>query len=222
MTECTVGATLSTTDARIGTVGRALPGVEVKLAEDGEVLVRGGNVMKGYYKDPARTAEAIDAEGWLHTGDVGSLDEDGYLKIIDRKKELMITSGGKNISPANIEYFLKSHPLIGQPCTIGDRRNYITAPVGLGTETAQLWARQQGIEASTLAQLSCHPKVVEEVQHAVDAANEHLARPEQVKKFTLMPTEWTPDSGELTPTLKLRRRVILERYASEIEAMYSA
>ena len=221
MTELTCAATITSLDrVRNGTVGYAYPGIEVRLAADGEVLVRGPIVMAGYYKDPEKTAEAIDGDGWMHTGDIGTIDADGYVKIVDRKKELIVTAGGKNLSPANVEHLLMQHPLIGQACVVGDRRPYVTALLVLDTEMAPVWAKQHGIEAATAAELSRHPDVLAEVQRAVDAANEHLARVEQVRRLTVLPAEWTPGSGELTPTLKMRRRVIVERYDAEIEAMY--
>jgi len=221
MTELTCAATITSLDrVRNGTVGYAYPGIEVRVDDDGEVLVRGPIVMRGYYRDPERTADAIDADGWMHTGDIGTIDADGYVKIVDRKKELLITAGGKNISPANIEHLLLQHPLLGQACAIGDRRPFVSALLVLDAEMAPVWARRHGIEAATTAELSRHPDVVAEVQRAVDAANEHLSRAEQVKRFTLVPAEWTPESGELTPTLKMRRRVIVERYGDDIEAMY--
>jgi len=222
MTELTCAATISALDrAQNGTVGYAYPGIELKLGDDGEILVRGPIVMKGYYKDPVRTAEAIDGEGWMHTGDIGTVDDHGYVKIIDRKKELIITAGGKNISPANIENLLLQHPLVGQACVIGDRRPYITALLVLDTEMAPVWAKRHGIEAGSTAQLAQHPALRAEMQRAVDAANERLARVEQVKRFAVLPVEWTAESGELTPTLKRRRRVIVERYEREIEELYS-
>jgi long-subunit acyl-CoA synthetase (AMP-forming) len=221
MTELTNAATLSHPDhARNGTVGAACPGIELRLAGDGEVCVRGPLVMRGYYRDLARTADALDTDGWLHTGDVGTLDPDGMLRIVDRKKELIITSGGKNISPAAIEALLQRHPLIGQACALGDRRNYVTALVVLDGEVAPGWAREHGIAACGLAELAVHPQVLAEVGRGVRAANEHLARAEQVRRFTLLPAEWTVQTGELTPTLKRRRRVIAERYAAEIECLY--
>ncbi len=223
MTELTCAATITSMDrVRNGTVGYAYPGIEVRLAEDGEVLVRGPIVMQGYYKDAEKTAEALDADGWLHTGDIGTIDADGYVRIVDRKKELIITAGGKNLSPANIEHLLLQHPLLGQACAIGDRRSYVTALLVLDGEMAPVWASRHGIERASTAELSRHPEVLAEVQRAVDAANEHLARVEQVRRFTVLPAEWTPESGELTPTLKMRRRVIVERYGNEIEAMYQA
>jgi long-chain acyl-CoA synthetase len=221
MTELTHAATASPPDrARNGTVGTVYPGIELRLAADGEVLVRGPLVMKGYYRDPERTAEALDSDGWLHTGDVGTLDGDGHLRIVDRKKELIITSGGKNISPANIEWLLQQHPLVGQAYAVGDRRNYITALLVLDPEVARVWARQQGIDGRNVAELAGHTKLLAEVERAVRAANQHLARVERVRRFMLLPNEWTVESGELTPTLKRQRRVIADRYAAEIERLY--
>jgi len=203
-----------------GRVGKALPGMELRVADDGEVLVRGPLVMRGYYKDPQRSAEALDADGWMHTGDIGELDADGFLKITDRKKELIITSGGKNVSPAQIEYELQRHPLIGQACAIGDRRNYVTALIVLDPQVTTTWARARGVEASSLAELASHPQVLAEVERGVAEANSHLARVEQVRRFKVLPNEWTAETGELTPTLKRRRRVIVERYAREIAQLY--
>ena len=223
MSELTGPATGNPTERiKLGSVGIAYPGVEVRLADDGEILVRGGNVMPGYYRDPARTAEVLDADGWLHSGDVGTLDDDGYFRVVDRKKELLITSGGKNISPANIEALLKHHPLIGQAFACGDGRNYITALLVLDAETLPVWARSHGIEPAPAAEMAAHPAVVAEVVRAVQEANTHLARVEQVKRVTIVPAEWTAESEELTPTLKLRRRVILRKYAAEIDGMYAA
>jgi long-chain acyl-CoA synthetase len=222
MSELSNAATLAAPDrARGGAVGTAFPGVEVRIAGDGEVLVRGPLVMGGYYKDPELTMATIDADGWLYTGDIGELDADGFLKIIDRKKELIITSGGKNVSPALVEYELQRHPLIGQACAIGDRRNYVTALLVLDPETTPAWARERGISFDSLADLAAHPEVLAEVERGVAAANAHLARPERVRRFTLLPAEWTARSGELTPSMKRRRRVIIDRYAKEIEELYS-
>jgi len=221
MSELSNAATLSPPgQSRNGAVGQVFSGIELRIADDGEVLVRGPLVMRGYYKDPERTAEAVDDDGWMHTGDVGTLDADGYLKITDRKKELIITSGGKNISPALIEYELQRHPLIGQACAIGDRRNYVTALLVLDPEVAPAWAKAHGIEAASLAELAEDPQVVAEIERGVEEANSHLARVEQVRKFRLLPNEWTADTGELTPTMKRRRRVIVDRYAQEIEQLY--
>jgi long-chain acyl-CoA synthetase len=207
---------------KLGSVGIAYPGVEVRLGEDGEILVRGGNVMPGYYRDPVRTAEVLDADGWLHSGDVGMMDADGYVRVVDRKKELIITSGGKNVSPANVEALLKHHPLIGQAFACGDGRNYITALLVLDAETLPVWARTHGIAAAPMADLVANPVVVAEVVRAVTEANTHLSRAEQVKRITILPAEWTAESEELTPTLKLRRRVILRKYADAIAGMYAS
>jgi long-chain acyl-CoA synthetase len=221
MTELSNAATLASPGAaRTGAVGKAFPGMELRIADDGEVLVRGPLVMRGYYKDPERTAEALDAEGWMHTGDIGQLDADGFLRITDRKKELIITSGGKNISPALIEYELQRHPLIGQACAIGDKRNYVTALIVLDPDVTPAWAEAHGIEASSLAELAARPEVLAEVERGVEAANSHLARVEQVRRFRVLPNEWTADSGELTPSLKRRRRVIIDRYAQQIDDLY--
>jgi long-chain acyl-CoA synthetase len=222
LTETTGVATGNPPDAiRIGTVGPPLPGIELKLADDGEVLVRGPITTPGYLAQPEATAALLDADGWLHTGDVGTLDDAGYLRIIDRKKELIITAGGKNLSPANIEGLLKEHPLVGQALAFGDRRPYVVALVVLDHEVVPGWARQHGIADMSMAALAGHPLVVEEVQHAVDAANQRLARVEQVKRFKILPAEWTAESEELTPTLKLKRRVIHGKYAPEIDALYA-
>jgi long-chain acyl-CoA synthetase len=222
MTECTVGGTYNPLDRiKNGTVGIADPGVELKVAGDGEILLRGGNVMRGYYKDPQKTAETIDPEGWLHTGDVGEFDSEGYLRIVDRKKELIITAGGKNISPANLEALLKQNPLIGQAMVIGDRRAYVSALVVLDQEFAPVWARKAGIVFTSIADLAGHPAVRAEIQKAVDECNRHVSNVEAVRRFTILPVEWTPESEELTPTLKLKRRVVSEKYEHEIDDMYS-
>ncbi len=222
MTEDTGPATANPPDRiRLGTVGLALPGVEVKLGDEGEILVRGGNVCPGYYKDPEKSAETFDTDGWLHTGDIGTIDADGYVRIIDRKKELIITAGGKNISPANLERLFKQHPLIGQACVVGDRRPYVSALVVLDAEVAPGWASSNGLTFSTIAEFSREPRVHAEIQKAVDDANQHVSQVEKIKRFTILPTEWTVDSEELTPTLKLKRRVIHEKYAEEIEALYA-
>jgi long-chain acyl-CoA synthetase len=220
MSEAT-GPTTWARQIRPGTVGVAIPGQEMKLLDDGEVCFRGGNVFSGYLKDPDRTAEALDEDGWLHTGDVGQLDEDGYLTIVDRKKELIITAGGKNISPANIEAAIKSYPLIGQACAIGDGRAYMTALIVLDPDVAPPWARSRGIEFSSVADLAIHPDVRAEVERCVEEANGRFSQVEKIKKIAILPTEWQPDSEELTPTMKLKRRGVLTKYADEIESLYA-
>jgi len=220
---CGYGACNPPDRIKIGTVGPVAPGVEMKLADDGEVLMRGPVVMPGYRNQPEKTREAIDDDGWLHTGDIGEFDEDGYLKIVDRKKELIINAAGKNMSPANIEAKVKAaSPLIGQAIAIGDGRSYNVGLITLDPDVAPAFARQHGIEDPSPERLAEEPAVMEEVQRGVDAANEQLARVEQLKKFRLLPTEWQPGGDELTPTMKLKRKPIHEKYSEEIEALYAS
>jgi long-chain acyl-CoA synthetase len=208
---------------KIGTVGPPAPGIEIKLAEDGEVLIRGPVVMPGYRNAPDKTAEALDSDGWLHTGDIGQFDDDGYLMIVDRKKELIINASGKNMSPANIEAKVKSsHPLIGQAIAIGDGRPYNVALITLDPDVAPAFAGQHGIEDSSFESLSQQQAVIDEVQKGVEAANQSLARVEQIKKFKLLPVDWEPGGDELTPTMKLKRKPIAQKYAEEIDELYSS
>ena len=207
---------------KLGTVGPPLPGVEIRLADDGEVQVRGSLIMAGYRNLPEKTAETIDEERWLATGDIGEIDEDGYLKIVDRKKELIINAAGKNMSPASIESNLKAaSPLIGQAVAIGDARPYNVALIVLDPEYAPAWAAKQGIEASDVAALAEDEKVIAAVQDAVEVANAKMSRVEQIKKFELLPEEWLPGGDELTPTMKLKRRPIADKYQAEIEKLYA-
>jgi long-subunit acyl-CoA synthetase (AMP-forming) len=208
---------------KIGTVGPPAPGCEIKIADDGEVLVRSEFVMLGYRNKPEQTAETIDPDGWLQTGDIGELDDDGYLRLVDRKKEIIINAAGKNMSPANIEAAIKTaSPLIGQAVAIGDRRPYNTALIVLDADFAPQWAKGQGIEASSLDELAPEPKVIAAVQQGIDEANKHLARVEQIKKFTIVSGDWLPGGDELTPTMKLKRKPIAQKYEQDIEAMYAA
>jgi long-subunit acyl-CoA synthetase (AMP-forming) len=219
---CGAGTCNRPGEVRIGTVGPANPGVELKIAEDGELLVRGGCVMTGYRNAPDKTAEALDPHGWLHTGDIGRLDEDGFLTIVDRKKEIIINAAGKNMSPANIEARLKTaSPLIGQAICIGDNKPYNTALIVLDADFAPQWAAQHGIEATRLEDLAGDPQVKGVVEAAIEEANQHLSRVEQVKKLTILPGDWLPGGDELTPTMKLKRRPIAAKYAAEIDAMYT-
>ncbi len=207
---------------KFGTVGRPLPGVEVRIAADGEILVRGPTLMAGYRNQPEKTAEAVDSDGWLHTGDIGELDEDGFLKIVDRKKELIINAAGKNMSPANIEQHLKAaSPLIGQAMAIGDRRPYNVALVVLDPDAVAAFAAQHGLADSSLEAMARDPAVREEVTAAIERANAQLSRVEQIKRFDILPCDWPPAGDELTPTMKLKRRPIAEKYAGQIEALYA-
>jgi long-subunit acyl-CoA synthetase (AMP-forming) len=218
---CGAGAVNPRDRIRIGTVGPAAPGVELKLDSDGELLIRSDVVMKGYRNLPEKTAEAMTEDGWLRTGDIGEFDEEGYLKIIDRKKELIISAAGKNMSPANIEAVLKTaSPMIGQACCIGDRRPYNTALIVLDSDFAPMWASQNGIEESSLASLARDERVRAVVEQAVADANEKLAKVEQIKKLEIVEGDWLPGGDELTPTMKLKRKPIAEKYAKLIERMY--
>jgi long-chain acyl-CoA synthetase len=222
MSELTGPATAVPQDShQAPSIGVALPGVEVKLGEDGELLVRGGNVMVGYYREPAKTDDIIDADGWVHSGDIAEMGPNGQFRIIDRKKELIITSAGKNISPSNLESLAKSSPIIGQAVAVGDARNFISVLVVLDPQVAPAWAKARGLDASSMAELSEHPAVVDEIRRALTVANTHLSRVEQFKRFTVLPTEWSPESEELTPTMKLKRRVIHNKYQPQIDAMYA-
>jgi long-chain acyl-CoA synthetase len=223
MTESSTLITLTPVGrARAGTVGLPIPGVDVRIADDGEVLFRGPNVTPGYLNRPEATAESIDGEGWFHTGDLGAFDDQGYLRIIGRKKELIITAGGKNLSPNNVEETIKAtSPLISQVCAIGDQRPYVAALIVLDPEALPAWCRSNGVDFESFAQASQHPRVRAEIQQAIDAGNNRLSRVEQIKRFTILDEEWTPESDELTPTMKLRRRSIHERHADAIERLYA-
>jgi long-chain acyl-CoA synthetase len=207
---------------KLGTVGPAGPGVELRLADDGELLIRSGVVMTGYRNAPDKTAEALDADGWLHTGDIAEIDDDGYVRIVDRKKEIIINAAGKNMSPANIESTLKgASPLIGQACVIGDGRPYNTALIVLDSDFGPAWAAQQGIEGDDLAALARDERMRAAVQKGVDDGNEKLARVERIKKFVLVEGDWLPGGDEITPTMKLKRKPIGAKYAEQIEALYA-
>ena len=221
MSENTGPLTWDSERVKPGYVGRALEGVEVALAEDGEVIARGGNIFTGYLNDPEKTAEALSEDGWLHTGDIGEFDDEGYLRIVDRKKELIITAGGKNISPANLEAALKTIPLIGQAAVIGDKRPFMSALLVLDPDVAVGWAKAKGLASTDVSELASDPAVLAEVEAGVAEANSRFSQVEQIKKWTLLGAEWLPDSEELTPTMKLKRRGINTKYAEEIEALYT-
>ena len=221
MSENTGPLTWDPYEIKPGTVGRAMPGSEVQLAEDGEVIARGGHVFQGYLNDPEKTADALDEDGWLHTGDIGEMDDEGYLRIVDRKKELIITAGGKNISPANLEAALKMIPLVGQACAIGDKRPFVSALVVLDTDVTPAWAQSRGLEAADLASLADHPEVMAEIEQGLAEVMAQFNNAERVKKVKILAEEWLPDSEELTPTSKLKRRGIHAKYEAEIEAIYT-
>ena len=222
MTETTGAFTSNGPDAfKLGTVGRPNPGVEVRLAEDGEILCRGPVNTPGYYKQEAATRNLVDEDGWIRTGDIGTVDDDGFYSVVDRKKELIITSAGKNIAPSNIENYLKESPIVGHAMALGDGQSYVVAILTLDGEIAPLVAAKLGVEFTDLADLSAKPEIRAMAQAAVDKANERLSRPEQVKAWELLPDEWTAESEELTPTLKLKRRVVKTKYADVVDKLYT-
>ena len=207
-------------DIRLGTVGLPMPGTEARLADDGELFMRGPHVMRGYRNDPVKTAEAVDDEGWLHTGDIATIDAEGYVRIVDRKKELIINAAGKNMSPVNIETALKSaSPLIGQVCCIGDARPYNVALIVLDPDTVRSLTR--GRRNPSRGAFAEEPEIRAAVEEAVALANKQLSRVEQIKRYIVLDEEWLPDGDELTPTSKLKRRVIAEKYADVIEKLYA-
>ena len=220
LSESTGLATGSMRDSRPGLVGPPVPGCEVSLHDDGEILCRAPFVFAGYFRDPDRTADALDADGWLHTGDIGVF-EDGYVRIVDRKKELIVTSGGKNIAPTNLENALKEIRLIGQACVIGDRRPYVIALLVLDAEAAGAWAAQRGIDAISLEQLAGDPRVRDEIEEGVSLVNQRVSTAEQIKKFIVLSDEWMADSDILTPTMKLKRRAVIDRYEVLIDSLYA-
>ncbi|WP_354698868.1 Long-chain-fatty-acid--CoA ligase FadD15 [Paraconexibacter sp. AEG42_29] len=223
MTEASCCLTMVHPDgARIGSVGPAIPGLELKVADDGELLAKGPTITRGYRGDPEKTAEAIDSGGWLHTGDVVTMDDDGFVRIVDRKKELIINAGGKNMSPANIEGVIKgAHPLIGQVAVIGDRRPYNVALIVLDPDAAAAHAARAGMTDASVAAVAADPDVRAAIDAAVEGANAKLARVEQIKKYELIAEEWLPGGDELTPTMKLKRRPIDAKYSDVVEGLYA-
>lgn len=216
---CAAGCVNPPGNIKLGTVGPALPGFEIRTAPDGELLLRGPGVMRGYRGDPELTAATIDDEGWLHTGDVGTIDDDGYVTIVDRKKEILITSAGKNIAPARVEALVKgASPLIGQVVAVGDGRNYLVALITLDPQMVGAWAGSQGIDP---AEAMTSPQIQAVVAAAVAKANADLTRPEQIKDFTILHDDWVPGGDELTPTMKLKRKNVMDRYARVIDDLYA-
>lgn len=223
MSELSCVATVShPREARLGSVGKLLPGLEGKIADDGEFLVRGPLVMRGYRKEPEKTAEAIDADGWLHTGDILEADAQGYLRVVDRKKELIINAAGKNMSPANIENsILAACPMVGVMITIGDGRPYNTALMVFDADSVGPYAAQRGLSDASPAALAADPEVVAQIAAGVAAGNAKLSRVEQIKRFRILPTLWEPGGDEITLTMKLKRKPIMAKYAEEIEELYA-
>ena len=221
LTECTTACAANVPDHyRFGSVGQPLPGFEVRIADDGEILVRSETIFEGYYKDPEATAEVLDEDGWLKTGDIGALDEDGFLHVTDRKKDILVTAGGKNVAPQNIENDLKTSKYVSQALVIGDRRPYVAALVTLDPVETGRWASDLGLD-SDQPTLARSPEVHELIQGVVDEVNRDRSRYEQVKRFAIVPRDFTMEEGEITPTLKLRRRAVQEHFADEIEALYA-
>lgn len=221
MTETSTAATTSRPDAhKFGTVGKALPNVEIKIADDGEVLLKGPNIFTGYYKNADASFGAV-VDGWLHTGDLGSLDEDGYLSITGRKKDIIITAGGKNLTPANFENDLRQSPLVSQCVMHGDRRPFPVALITLDEEVVVPWAQGQGIEDTSTSALAHDPKVRAAIQAEVDKANARLAQVEQVKRFVILDHDLSQETGELTPTLKVKRNVVNEKYLPLFDELYA-
>jgi long-chain acyl-CoA synthetase len=220
MTETSTAATISTPDDfKIGTIGKPFPGCEVKIAEDDEILVRGPNVFQGYYKNEEATRETI-VNGWLHTGDLGSIDADGFITITGRKKDIIITAGGKNITPANLENEIKQHPLVSQCVVVGDRRPYLVALVTLDPEEAVAYAKEHGLPEDP-AQLAANDDVRAAIEAHLATVNEKFARVEQVKKIAILPQDLTQEAGELTPTMKVKRAVVADKHSGEIEKLYA-
>ena len=222
LTECTTAASTNRPGRyRFGTVGPAMPGFEVKVADDGELLIRSETVFQGYFKDPEATDAVLDADGWLKTGDIAEVDTDGFISITDRKKDIIVTAGGKNVAPQNIENNLKTSKYVSQALVVGDRRPYVAALITLDEPEIQRWAAEHGV-GGDLASLSQDDRVRELVQGVVDDANRERSRFEQVKRFALLPRDFTMEEGEVTPTLKLRRRAVSEHFQDEIESLYSS
>ncbi|WP_341958169.1 long-chain fatty acid--CoA ligase [Microbacterium sp. LWH13-1.2] len=222
LTETTAPATVNLADkSKIGTVGPALPGVGVRLADDGEIEVRGINVFKEYWNNPEATAEAFSEGGWFHTGDIGSFDSEGFLTITGRKKEIIVTAGGKNVAPAALEDPIRANPIIGQVVVVGDQRPFISALVTLDSEMLPTWLANAGLDKDmSLAVAAKNDAVRAEIQKAVDAANARVSRAESIRKFTILDSEWTEASGHLTPKLSIKRAVIMSDFADEIAAIY--
>jgi long-chain acyl-CoA synthetase len=221
LTECTTAASTNTHEAfRFGTVGRPLPGTEVKLAADGELLIRSETVFQGYYKDPEATAAVLGSDGWLLTGDIAEIDDDGFITITDRKKDIIVTAGGKNVAPQNLENDLKASKYVSQAMIVGDRQPYIAALITLDPEELPKWAAERGLVGDP-ATLAGKEEVLELIQGVVDSVNAERSRYEQIKRFAILPRDFTMEDDELTPTLKLKRRVVSAHFPDELEGLYA-
>jgi long-subunit acyl-CoA synthetase (AMP-forming) len=222
MSECTGPATASLPNRyRTGKAGFVLTGAELKIAADGEICMRGRHVFKGYYKDTLATAEAIDNEGWLHSGDIGTIDAEGFLQITDRKKDLIITAGGENIAPALVEGYLKGIPVVSQAVVIGDRQRYLSVLLTLNADRIKTDAQACGSGACDPETAAHDEKFLSFLQRQIDKVNERLARVQAVKRFKIIPKDFSVEGGELTPTMKVKRKVVVEKYKDEIEQLYS-
>jgi long-chain acyl-CoA synthetase len=221
LTETCAATTVNRPDRnKIGTVGPTIPGTQVKIAQDGEILIKGPGVMRGYFNNEAATKEVLTADGWFATGDIGELDGDGYLRITDRKKDLIITAGGKNVAPQNIENALKAYPIVSQAVVFGDKRKYLTALVTIADEAARKLAQEKGVAFKDYADLTQKPEIRAAVQAAFDSINANLPSYETIKKFEVLPNDFAQDTGELTPTLKVKRKFCNQKYAAVFEKMY--
>jgi long-chain acyl-CoA synthetase len=223
LTETSAATTVNRPDAiRIGTVGQPFPGASVKVAADGELMLAGAQIFKGYWNNPTATAEAIEPDGWFHSGDIGEIDDQGFVKITGRKKELIVTAGGKNVAPAVLEDRLRANWLVSQCMVVGDAQPFIAALVTIDPESFPGWLKQAGKpEGSTIASMTNDPDLVAEIQKAVDEANKAVSNAEAIKKFTILQEDWTEEGGQLTPSMKLKRNVVMKEYASEVDALYS-
>jgi long-chain acyl-CoA synthetase len=221
LTETTAPLTVNVPErVKIGTVGPPLPGTSIRIAADGEILARGCGVFTGYHDNEAATKDAID-DGWFHTGDIGELDGEGYLRITGRKKEILVTAGGKNVAPAVLEDRLRAHPLVSQCIVVGDQKPFIAALVTLDAEMWPLWASAHGVEGVSLEEARTHPKVLEALQHAVDRANEAVSKAESIRKFAVLPGDFTEENGYLTPSLKLKRSDVMKDFAVDVDKLYT-
>ena len=223
LTETSAATTVNRPDAlKIGTVGQPFPGASVKVAPDGELMLAGAQIFKGYWNNPTATAEAIEPDGWFHSGDIGEIDDQGFVKITGRKKELIVTAGGKNVAPAVLEDRLRGNWLVSQCLVVGDAQPFIAALVTIDPESFPAWLKQKGKPATTtIASMTSDPDLIAEIQGAVNDANKAVSNAEAIKKFTILPEDWTEEGGQLTPSMKLKRNVVMKEYSSEVDALYA-